>query len=445
MQNWSRRSVIASTLAAPFAPALLGPDAARAQGGAAPAPISFFAWSPVESLIRPEIIGFERATRRRVNTASLPWAAYREALVTRMVSGARIDVVAMSDLWLPEFVDRGWLAALDDLPGMDELTAETRPLCNDGMRWKGRCYGLPYYADSVTFLYNRDLLDRAGIERPPQTWDEVVEQGQHLQRRGLVRHALGIPLADDPWLIEIVSALVFSHGGRCVDDDGRAVMADAERGCIPAIRFLRNAMTQAAILSPESPRIAEMDVLEAMSEGEHAFCLLPSYRLPILNDASGSAVAGKIRAALIPRGGPQGQHMTCGWVRFFAPTTGAMADPARRAGVEAFLPAIGGRGQDGHYGNQRRWLIEGGLPFCAQPLLQDREVEAMLDRTTGSTAILRRQGTLTRPKDLIYPWIGRWMSQSTLDASDALNGRATPEVAIGRMAERWMTLRAEHG
>lgn len=391
-------------------------------------------------------MGFERASRLPVETISVPWAAYREALVSRLLGQATIDVVAMSDVWLPEFAERGWLAPLEGMPAADEVAAETRPICNQAMTWKGHRYGMPYYTDSMAFLYNARMLGRAGIAAAPATWDEVVEQGQRLQRLGLVRHALGVPLAEDPWMIEVLTAIIYAFGGQSVDSEGRAMMADPERGAVPGISFIRDAMGRHGILSPEARNAAEADVLEEMAEGAHAFCLLPSYRLRTLNDASTSSVAGGVRAALMPRGGALGRHETCGWVRFFAATASAMANPGRRDAVEAFLPAIAGRGLGGAYAQQKRLLLEGGLPFCAQPLLFDPEVEAALDRWTGgSTAILRRQGTLSRPKDLISPWLTAWLHQSVQDLSNAFGNAASPERALGRAAERWMAMRAAHG
>ena len=85
--------------------------------------------------------------------------------------------------------------------------------------------------------------------------------------------------------------------------------------------------------------------------------------------------------------------------------------------------------------------------FLAQHLenFADPEVMAMLERWTGSVAVLRRQGTLTRPKDVIQPWIGPWLMQSSLDIHDALDGRSAPDVAMARLADRWMAMRAAHG
>ncbi len=38
----------------------------------------------------------------------------------------------------------------------------------------GKIYGLPLSLDTLVLIYNRDLLDAAGITTPPTTWDDVV-------------------------------------------------------------------------------------------------------------------------------------------------------------------------------------------------------------------------------------------------------------------------------
>ena len=50
------------------------------------------------------------------------------------------------------------------------------PFAWQDMTFDGKVYGLPYYADTITFMYNARVLEDAGIAAPPQTWEEVTEQ-----------------------------------------------------------------------------------------------------------------------------------------------------------------------------------------------------------------------------------------------------------------------------
>ncbi len=157
-----------------------------------------------------------------------------------------------------------------------------------------------------------------------------------------------LALAIDTWLIEFVSAMVFSHGGRFVDQQGAAVMAEPGRGAIEAAAWIRDAIHTHKILSPGAIETPDINALRAFGAGAHAFYIVPTYRLRALNDPSQAPAAGKIRPALMPRGPRSTQSETCGWIRFYGMTPGAKANAARRANAVKFIEFFGGKDIDRH-------------------------------------------------------------------------------------------------
>ena len=131
----SRRQV-ASLLAGSAALAATG-AAAQARGT-----VNFIGWSAAVDQVRAHITAFERATGIRVNYENSPWAQFRTALVTRLVSNAPIDVSRVSDAWLPEFAEAGWLADINDFPELMRYNAEAVSYCTQSMTYRGRQYGL---------------------------------------------------------------------------------------------------------------------------------------------------------------------------------------------------------------------------------------------------------------------------------------------------------------
>jgi multiple sugar transport system substrate-binding protein len=226
--------------------------------------------------VREHITAFERATGIRVNYENFPWAQFRTALVTRLVGNAPIDVSWVSDAWLPEFAEAGWLADINDIPELMRYNAEAASYCTQSMTYRGRQYGLAYYGDHMSFMYNADILRRAGISAPPTTWDEVVEQSLRIKQQNIVEFPLLLSLAADTWLIEFVSALVFSFGGRFVDDAGASVMQDPNLGAVRAAAFLRDAIHRHRVLSPGAVETAEINGLRAFGSGAHAFAIVPT-------------------------------------------------------------------------------------------------------------------------------------------------------------------------
>jgi len=421
------------------AAALLGAGAtARAQAAGS---VNFIGWSAAVDQVRAQISAFERATSIRVNYENFPWAQFRTALVTRLVGNAPIDVSWISDAWLPEFAEAGWLADINDIPQLMRYNAEAAAYCTQSMTYRGKQYGLSYYGDHMSFMYNTEMLARAGITTPPTTWEEVIQQSLRMKQQGIAEFPLLLSLAADTWLIEFVTALTYSFGGRFVDDQGNAVMAEANGGAVRAARFLREAIHQHRVLSPGAVETGEINGLRAFGSGAHAFAIVPTYRIRALNDPAQATAAGKIRIALMPKGGPNGTNETCGWIRFYGMTPGAKADRARRERAVRFMEFFGGRDTAGNYSMQKLLLTDVGLPSCAIPLSQDADVTAFWQRWAGGGAIIDQQSALARKKDVISPWFGEWVETSNQAWQSVCLGRAEPEAAMRTAGAKWTELR----
>ena len=52
-------------------------------------------------------------------------------------------------------------------------------------------YGVPWDMGMIGFWYNKDLFAQAGIEAPPTTWTELLEDVQKLKDAGITPIALG--------------------------------------------------------------------------------------------------------------------------------------------------------------------------------------------------------------------------------------------------------------
>jgi multiple sugar transport system substrate-binding protein len=347
----------------------------------------------------------------------------------------------VSDAWLPEFAEAGWLADINDVPQLMRYNAEAAEYCTQSMTYRGKQYGLAYYGDHMSFMYNTEILQRAGIAAPPTTWEEVVQQSLRIKQQGIVEHPLLLSLAADTWLIEFVSALTYAFGGRMVDDQGAAMMADANRGAVRAARFIREAIATHRIVSPGAVETPEINGLRAIGSGQHAFGIVPTYRIRALNDPSQATAAGKIRIALMPKGGPDGTNATLGWIRFYGMTPGAKQDRARRDRALRFMEFFGGRDTAGNYSMQKLLLTDVGLPSCALPVNDDADVKTFWDRWAGGGAVIAQQAMLARKKDTISPWFGEWVETSNQAWQAVCLGRAEPEAGMRTAAAKWTDLR----
>src|SRR5690606_29489472 len=72
------------------------------------------------------------------------------------------------------WASKGILAPLDDLLAAEGVdTADFVPSAMDQMRYDGKTYALPIAIHSLMLVYNKTLLDEAGL-KPPTTIDELA-------------------------------------------------------------------------------------------------------------------------------------------------------------------------------------------------------------------------------------------------------------------------------
>ncbi|MEI8144202.1 MAG: extracellular solute-binding protein [Alphaproteobacteria bacterium] len=414
------------------------PAKVSAQAGPA---INFTAWSAAVDQVKSHVTAFEKASGLRVNYENFPWAQYRTSVVTRLVGNAPLDVLWVSDAWLPEFAEARWLADISDVPELMKYNAEAAPYCTQSMAYRGKQYGLAYYGDHMSFVVNMDILNRAGIAEAPKTWDEVVQQSLRIKQAGLVEYPMLLSLAIDTWLVEFMSAMVFSHGSRFIDPAGAPIMAEAGRGMIETASWIRDAIHTHKIVSPGAVETPEINGLRAMGAGQHAFGIIPTYRLRALNDPSQATAAGKLRPAMMPMGPRATASATCGWIRFYGMSAGAKANAARRANAVKFMEFFGGRDTTGAYTLQKLLLTDVGLPFCTQPLSADPDVKAFWEKWAGGGDVIARQAEGAVKKDVISPWFGEWNETANAAWQSVFLNRAAPEAAARAMAQKWNELR----
>ena len=400
--------------------------------------INFFAWSAGVDQVKSHISAFEAKTGLKVAYANAPWAQYRDTLVTKFVGRAPLDVLWVSDAWLPEWAEAGWLAPIDGYPQLTKYNADVDEFSTKSMMWKGRQYGLTYYTDYMAFFYDEGLLQKAGIGAPPKTWDEVVQQSLKIKKAGLSEYPLMLSMARETWLIEFLSSLVFSHGGRFVDDAGAAVMQDKKKGAHEALAWIVNAVNKHKIVSPACVEIGELNGLKAFTSGQHAFAMLGRYRIRTLNDPKQSSIAGRVKQAMMPAG-PNGKNATVGWNRFYGLTASAAKDKEKSANAVKFIEWFGGQA-DGQYAFQKLMFLDVGSGFATRPLFKDADIIKAYNQYSD-IRMYERQQALAQKKDVISPWFGEWDEVNGTAWQAAVLGKSSVDDALKRSADTWNKLR----
>ena len=404
--------------------------------------LKFDVWSYSIPTIQDNIKKFQQGHPEvTVSLRDTSWFDYHDVLATRFTGDNAPDVAYSSDHWLREWVAAGWIVPLDEhFPEFKSYQKEWAPYALEGMTLDGKLYGLPYYADLVTFIYNDRLVKKAGFKAAPQKWGDVMRQALALKKKGLVKYPINIPLKkDDPWLIEIFYSMVYGRGGHMFDGDDNPVFNKPNSPAEQTLQWLHNAMTRWKIFNPASPESAEPDVVKTMGAGNSAFTVLAKYNLAELNLGQHKE-RGKFRMALMPGGA----HSTVGFVRFYAMSKNAADrgdDVVKDSGE--FLQYFGGK-TNGKYTVVKRWALEKGLGFANLPLYNDKQVAASINKW-GSVNLEQKQAKLAHVKEGLTPYWGVWDIYARQQLDAAILGQISPRKALQSMADRWERLKKQYG
>jgi multiple sugar transport system substrate-binding protein len=124
---------------------------------------------------------FEEKTGIKVNYEIVPYENSRERQVLDFTSGGDLTIALVDLVWIGEFAENGWIEPIEKFTADASITDPNLniegffPLLIDAFgSWGGKVYGLPFDNYSGLLFYNRCMLEEAGFDKPPATWDELI-------------------------------------------------------------------------------------------------------------------------------------------------------------------------------------------------------------------------------------------------------------------------------
>ena len=392
--------------------------------------LEFVVWNYALDMIADPIAQFEQANPGiKVNLTDYTWPDYQDSLVLRFRGETPTDVIYGGQDWLPAWAAAGWLAPLDSIApegAIDALAADMASFALSDVTYEGEVYGLPYYADTISFLYNADLLAEHGVA-VPKTWDEVMAAAEKLKVAGVDRPIVYEYNQELPNFFDAFVAQVYGRGGEMFDAELKAVFDDPANPAFQHLEWLHEAFEK-ELVQPENH---ESNIITTMNTGQHAFTIVYNYVLAAMNNVGSQPLAGSFQLARMP-GDAQA---TLGFAKFYAVTATTAADPERAAAAWKFVEFMAGK----PYTVAKRWAVEHGLGFGQMPLFQDQDVikawNGWVDMAVlGEQAASARSGTWTE-------WTAVWSAQFRPLLASAMVGEITVEEAMSDGAARWNELR----
>ncbi|KIL40905.1 hypothetical protein SD70_10815 [Gordoniibacillus kamchatkensis] len=363
---------------------------------------------------------FQAKTGATVKVESVAWDDLITKLTQSMVAGGtQYDIVIADDIYLAKFAQAGWLKPTDEYM-TDALKNDLTPATQKLISFNGHYYGLPWYSSWKTMVYNKDLLKKAGYDKPPQTWDEFIKMSQDLQAKGLVQYASSWSWNKSEALMCDFIPIVASFGGKMFDDQGKPSF-NSDAG-VQALQLMVDMVHKYKIVDPSSLQFSEGNVEEQMSAGKNAFEF--NWGVPTVNenDTSKSKVANQTEMALLPAG-PAGTATTT--------TSGVQGISYGSKNPKAAWDFI--NFMNGPEGTKRQLKELGGTNVFPgyKSLVADKEVIASLP---GFDTILKQgQSGITRPQ---VAWYQEWSDMMQSQIQQALTQSITPKQALDAAAQQ---------
>jgi multiple sugar transport system substrate-binding protein len=246
----------------------------------------------------------------------------RDQFVREAAVGVGPDVVHLAFVWVKDLGAAEACLRINDLigdqgigaAGWDDFVATDLMYGPDGES----IYGVPFTTDTFAMIYRTDVMAQAGIEAPPQTWEQLLEDARRVKERtGKIGFgfAAGASSANTIWFL--ANYYWWSNGAALVVEDGQGgyttgITAEQIAEAIEYYgTYLREGLTTEGSLGIDAWNAPE--VIEPMLRGEQWAVMVPVFTADQMFADWRARNPGQelpFTTAMVPRGtGPSTTHL----------------------------------------------------------------------------------------------------------------------------------------
>ncbi len=206
------------------------------------------------------------------------------------------DAAMIDVIWPDEFIKSGYLLDVTSRVTAD-MKANMFPASWNGVTRNGKIYGMPWLMDVKYFMYNKDILDKAGITAPPKTWEDVLSIAKQIKEKGLVEYPIIWSWNQKEGVVCDFTVLLFGNGGAFLDSNGKPVFNN-EKG-VQVLTWMKQTLDE-GLSNPSSVSSDENAVRDNFIAGNSAFAVNWLFQYSDSNDATKSQIVGKAAFAPMP-------------------------------------------------------------------------------------------------------------------------------------------------
>ncbi|HET7128270.1 MAG TPA: extracellular solute-binding protein [Gaiellaceae bacterium] len=146
-----------------------------------------------------------------VNVQYQNWGDHLQKFDATLAGGGGPDVIEMGNTEMTKYMAAGAFADLSSAKGsFDNSGSWLKGLAASGV-YKGKTYGVPYYAGSRVVTYRSDLFKKAGISKLPNSTATYTADAKKLMAKNGKKGFSPIYIAGTDWYFAM--GFVFDYGG----------------------------------------------------------------------------------------------------------------------------------------------------------------------------------------------------------------------------------------
>jgi multiple sugar transport system substrate-binding protein len=184
--------VVAAGAAAVLVGTLLAGCGGGGSGGKSSGTLTYWASNQAPSLeadrkvLTPELDRFTKQTGVKVKLQVISWADLLNRILGATTSGKGPDVVNIGNTWAASLQATGAFVPFDSgtltrVGGKGHFLATSLASCGAPGKPPG---SVPVYGLAYGLFYNKKLFTAAGIDKPPATWAEMIDDAKKLTKPG---------------------------------------------------------------------------------------------------------------------------------------------------------------------------------------------------------------------------------------------------------------------
>jgi len=163
---------------------------------------------------------------------------------------------------------------------------------------EGDFWTIPHMGDTRLLWYNKELFAEAGLNKPPDTFEELVEYAAKLTKADKSQYGLGVEFQKYIYVIDMFHAYLRSSGGNFFDNNWNSQINTPEGK--KALQFMYDLIHKWEVVPPDVVNWGHTELTNGIVTGYVAMCPQWHVFIPQAEDPKSSKVAGKLGYALVP-------------------------------------------------------------------------------------------------------------------------------------------------